>query len=1196
MGKSWTDEQKQAIELSKRSLLVSAAAGSGKTAVLVERIIKKITDADAPIDIDRLLVVTFTKAAASEMRERVMAAIDAKLAVEPENLHLQKQKMLLPSASITTIDSFCMRVLKEHFDAIGLDPGFRVGDPQEIALLKQDVAEKLLEDSYEAASEAFIAFVQTYARGKLDYGLTEWILKIYNFSQSYPWPEQWLEQALRYNPANSEDTQESGITEIILEESRIILKEMEAYLKTALNITREADGPWLYEPMLCHDLEQIRAMQKYTSFDTFSQALYAITWDKLSGKKQPEASEDKKNAVKKLRQNAKDLLKWMKENYFMEAMSVVMANERVILSRLQVFVELTKQFSKRFQEEKRLRNMIDFNDQEHLALQILLDENHEPTEVAKSYRRQFEEIMCDEYQDSNEVQETLLHSISREDEGVPNIFIVGDVKQSIYRFRLAEPQIFLDKYDTFLKTESLHQRIDLRKNFRSRAEVLHGINKIFENLMTQEMCDMTYDSDAALYPGFEYGETEHPTEKRPEWLLVEHEDSKELTKKEAEAKAIGMRIRELLDPEKGIWIFDSDIGDYRKAEYKDVVILLRTVKGWSEDFVRVLKEMGIPAIGDTSSGFFDTIEVQGILNMLRILDNPLQDIPMVAVMTSVLGKFSDEEVTKIRLMDRKKHMYEDICLYIEQGEETYLRDKLELFMAWYEALRKLKVHRSIEELIYEIYEQTGYIEAMEAMPGGALRKANLNRLLEYAKDFKKTSYQGLFDFIRYIDQLKEAKEDVGEAVLLGDSMQCVRVMSIHKSKGLEYPICFVAGIAKTMNLMDVRSRIVIHSKYGIAADATDLEKRTKIHSLSRRMIARKLLREQLAEEIRVLYVAMTRAREKLILTGVVETVEKTEKAWEYRQWMERPLTYTQMMKAQSYLDWLGPILTADAQYGKTLGFDFRRITLEQLAQNEIFDEIQEDIHREGLEAYRVPLPENASFHAMIKEHLQWNYPNEWMTHLQGKMTVSELKKMAGEAMLGNVLYPEDKSKPPMEDAEVKLAQQKGTATHKIFECIPFNAIHTEAEVRQFIRTCVEKEMLPKFWEDLIEVDKVYRFIRSELGVRMAKAQEAGRLYRERPFVMGIPICDIYPEKALKTQERLLIQGVIDVYFEEADGVVLVDYKTDRVPNGEIGEKILIKRYKTQLDYYQKAIEGITGKRVKEKILYSVTMGKEIHCE
>lgn len=1196
MGKSWTDEQRQAIELNQRSLLVSAAAGSGKTAVLVERIIRKITDAQHPIDIDKLLVVTFTKAAASEMRERVMAAIDARLKDEPENLHLQKQKMLLPSAMITTIDSFCMRVLREHFDAIGFDPGFRVGDPHEITLLKQDVAEKLLEDSYENASEEFIAFVQTYSRGKLDDGLVEWILKLYDFSQSYPWPEQWLSQALRYHPkSTSMDAQDFSITSMIYEESQVFLNEMETYLKTALDITREADGPLLYEPMLVNDLERLDGLKKQRQYEELSQALLAMQWDRLSGKKQPEADEKKKEMVKHLRQNAKDLHKWLKENYFSESTKEMMANEHTIYVRLQVLVELTKAFSKRFQEEKRLRNMIDFSDQEHLALQILLDAKHEPTEVAKSYRRQFEEIMCDEYQDSNEVQETLLNSISREAEGEPNIFIVGDVKQSIYRFRLAEPQIFLDKYRAFSKEASTHQRVDLRKNFRSRADVLYGINEIFKALMTPAMCDMAYDADAALYPGFEYGETEYPTAKRPEWVLVEHAESKELTKREAEAEAIGLRIRELLDPKKGIWIFDSDIGTYRKAEYRDVVILLRTVKGWTEDVVRVLKDMGIPAVGDTSTGFFDTIEVQGILDMLRILDNPLQDIPMTAVLTSVFGKFSDEEVTKIRLMDRKRHVYEDIYLYIEQGEETYLVSKLKAFITWYDALRTLKNHRLIEELIYEIYEQTGYVEAMEAMQGGELRRANLYRLIEYAKDFKKTSYQGLFNFIRYVDQLKEAKEDIGEAVLLGDAMQSVRVMSIHKSKGLEYPICIVAGIGKMMNLMDVRSRIVVHSQYGVAADGVDLEKRTKIHSLLRRMIARKMLNEQLSEEIRVLYVAMTRAREKLILIGTVEDVEKTEKSWEYSQHTKEPLSYTQMMKAKSYLDWLGPILYSDGVYGDTFGFDFRKITLDELTKIEVLEEIQEDISRETLASYQSVLPENEALYEMIKERIEWKYPNEWLTHLQGKMTVSEIKKMTGEAMMGTVLYPEEKTKEPVDEHTLYLAQQKGTATHKIFELLPLNDIHREEDLQSFIHDCAENERIPKLWEELIETDKVYAFTRSALGKRMAKALERGRLYRERPFVMGIPIHEIYPEKQDKSDERILIQGVIDAYFEEGDGIVLVDYKTDRIPKNAYGEQMLIQRYKAQLDFYQKAIERITRKKVKERILYSVHISKEIYC-
>ena len=491
MGKSWTEEQRQVINLQNRSLLVSAAAGSGKTAVLVERIIQKITDTIRPVDIDRLLVVTFTKAAAAEMRERIMAAVDARLLDDPENTHLQKQKMLLPSAMITTIDSFCMSVLREHFDTIGLDPGFRVGDPQEITLLKQDVAEQLLEDCYADKTEEFIAFSQTYSSGKLDKGLTDWILRIYDFSQSYPWPEEWLKKSLTMNPGTmEEEVENSPMVCLIMEETCRILREMAAVLKTALDMSLGVGGPSLYEPMLLSDLEQTEAMLECNTWEDIYDHIQHMEWKRLSGKKQPEANPSVVDMVKALRQEAKDVFGWLKKNYFAESLPEVLSKEARILPGLAVLIHLTEEFSQRFREEKRQRNLIDFNDQEHFALNILLDECHEPTAVAKGYSEQFEEIMCDEYQDSNQVQETLLNSISRERQGQPNIFMVGDVKQSIYRFRMAEPEIFLRKYQTYTKQEGSHQRIDLHKNFRSRACVIESINRIFEALMIPEICGM----------------------------------------------------------------------------------------------------------------------------------------------------------------------------------------------------------------------------------------------------------------------------------------------------------------------------------------------------------------------------------------------------------------------------------------------------------------------------------------------------------------------------------------------------------------------------------------------------------------------------------------------------------------------------------------------------------------------------------
>ena len=494
MGKSWTEEQQQVIDLRDRSLLVSAAAGSGKTAVLVERIIKKITDESRPVDIDQLLVVTFTKAAASEMRERIMAAVDDRLSMEPENLHLQRQKMLIPTAFITTIDSFCMRVLREHFDAIDLDPGFRVGDPQEMILLKQDVAEKLLEDSYEASKPEFIQFVDTYSSGKLDKGLTDWILKIYEFSQSYPWPDLWLSKALELNPGNSKEiTDENPIIQLVMEEAGYLIKEIADSINQALELVQRRDGPYLYEPMLISDMEQLEKMLECDDYGEMYNLIQCMRWERLSSRKQ-EADPDIKEMVKRLRKEAKDLMEWLKKNYFSEDISSMLEKEQRIFPGLEVLIHLTEEFSKRFQEEKEQRNLIDFSDLEHLALKILLGEEHKATAVAKSYREQFEEIMCDEYQDSNQVQETLLNSISREEEGHPNIFVVGDVKQSIYRFRLAEPEIFMKKYEAFTKEESSHQKSDIKckecKPFHRRDKAVESKSNSYEEYQHKDCLDI----------------------------------------------------------------------------------------------------------------------------------------------------------------------------------------------------------------------------------------------------------------------------------------------------------------------------------------------------------------------------------------------------------------------------------------------------------------------------------------------------------------------------------------------------------------------------------------------------------------------------------------------------------------------------------------------------------------------------------
>ena len=1224
MSVTWTEEQKKVIISDGRSLLVSAAAGSGKTAVLVERIIHKICDGPSPLDIDRLLVVTFTKAAAAEMKERVDGALDRRIEAEPDNDHLKRQKMLMGSAWITTIDSFCMRVLREHFNDIDLDPSFRVGDEYELTLLKQDILEDMLEEWYEKQDEDFLRFVDAYAGGKTDYGVEDMILRLYDFSQSWPWPDKWLDGCVSRLEDDSAAFDASEIARLIKEETRHSVRGALHMLCRAKEICESPGGPFHYLPMIEEDLRQAESLntlwngENWADFDQFREKIGSFEWMALSRKRPKDVDGDKKDQVKELRSRVKDLFQKLIRDYFTRDAKQIGEECEAIAPLMRAYVRLVKDFSERYQKRKQKKNLIDFSDQEHMALDILvrppevMDTEHlkavrlEVTETAKGYARQFEEIMCDEYQDSNMVQETLLNSISREQEGRPNIFMVGDVKQSIYRFRMAAPEIFVSKYETFSKEESAHQRIDLHKNFRSRKCVLDSVNRLFERLMIPEVGGISYDADAALYPGMAYADTELSVADKSELLLLDttaEGEEERIPGRILEARMIGMRIQEMMSETGRLHVWDNDRKVYRPAEYADMVILLRSTKTAAADYIQTLNDMGIPAIGSTSAGFFDTRESQLMLNMLRILDNPLQDIPMAAVLHSEIGGFSSEDLAWLRAGRKKEELYTTLKAFGEERQDELGR-KCRNFLKLYGGLRRKKSYLSLHQLIWEIYMQTGYDQTAQAMNGGSLRRANLRRLVEYAKDYEKTSYRGLFHFIRYVERLKEYKVDMGEAVLPGEAGQAVRIMSIHASKGLEYPICFVAGLGRKINSQESREKIVIHPALGLAADRIDADRRTRRETLLKKVVARQLLADAKGEELRILYVALTRAREKLILVGSMEHLDKAEERW--RTCVPEKgetLDYHTIKNAGTMLDWIMPAVFAQEDEGT---FDCRRIHTAHLELEMMQRQAKSMDRTEKLRQLERPAPENMPIYEQLTHIFSWQYPKKWLTRIHGKMTVSELKKMTGEAEKGRLLYPADEGKTIpdfMQDGHSQerdrnnLATERGTAVHKILEYLPWGQIASRSDMERLVDQWIDSGKIPKEWDDLVDRDAIWMFIQSPIGSRMKKADRQGHLHREQPFVIGFPVGETVgasPEAA-GSDETVLIQGVIDAWFEEEDGLVLLDYKTDRVRSGQAGREQLIRRYRVQLEYYQKALERITGKRVKERLIYSVALGEAILC-
>lgn len=1265
MGVSWTTEQQQVIDLRNRNILVSAAAGSGKTAVLVERIVKIITDKNHPVDIDHLLIVTFTNAAAAEMRERIGNAIEKALDEQPGNEHLLRQLTLIHNAQITTIDSFCLYVVRNHFHEIDLEPNFRIGDEGELKLLREDVLGRVLEQNYEEPSEAFSDFVEGYASGRTDAALNEMILQLYEFSRSYPWPEKWLDSFVgAYRIETREELDRAEWLAPLTENICFVLKDCEQLLKQALAITQQDDGPDMYEKAVQSDLEKYEGLSRLTSFCELSGALSDIKYDRLASSRGFEGNPDKLELVKSLREQAKDVVKKLCKQYFFCSPEMMIEQLERTEPMLEEVVRLTKQFADEFAAAKRRKNLVDFHDVEHFALQILVDEETEKAKkTAEEFRDTFEEIMIDEYQDSNEVQETLLRSISREERGENNIFMVGDVKQSIYRFRLARPELFMKKYDSYSLEESTTQRIDLHKNFRSREEVLTCTNDIFYKIMARSLGNVEYDAEAALYPGASYPVS---ADFIPEILLADSNDElledTELTdKKTLEAKIVAEEIKHLMKTQQ---VTDKAAGTLRAAHYSDIVILLRSLSGWADSLVEVLNGNGIPAHTVSSTGYFSTVEVQTVLSMLRLLDNPRQDIPMAAVLRSPMAGLTDEELAVLRLEDGSVPFHEAVLelaegLYEEDGQkeisdseadrkqgrnadektenhiEITAHRKLLKFYKKYKQLRQLVPDTPIHELIEIILRETGYGHYVAAMPAGNRRTANLNMLLEKAAAYEKTSYKGLFHFVRYIDELQKYDVDFGEADMVGENEDVVRIMSIHKSKGLEFPIVIVSGMGKNFNKQDTRSKMVLHPELGIGLDYMDGKKRIKSPTIAKKAIAKQIDLENLGEELRVLYVALTRAKEKLILTGTLK--DAPEKLEFFRQQAnlskaaDRPLSYLTREGASGYLDW---ILPAVLSYGDK--YPVRIVEAAELVLDEVENQLEqnEDLTEriEEIEAADTQLV------GQLKQRFSQRYPYQTDILRKNKYSVSELKhramreKFEAEQEETIPAFLEEPVTPTIplfiqreESVEQETANRgalRGTAVHRVMECYDFAS---EKSVHEQMEAMEKEEKITADMRALVREQTVADFVSSETGKRMALAQRGGALYREKPFVMGfteeelerygfgagaqmienevqtenaqqeIVLENVSRENHMHEEDLTLIQGIIDVFWIEDDGITVLDYKTDRVDTAQE----LIDRYATQLKLYADALERVFATRklkVKEILIYSFRLEKLISIE
>ena len=1204
MAVTFTPDQQATIDARGSSILVSEAAGSGKTAVLVERIIQMVSDGEHPVDIDRLLVVTFTNAAAAQMRERITQALSARVDDNPGNAHLLKQLTLIHNAQITTIDSFCLYIIRNHFDEIDLDPDFRVADDGEIKLLMQDVLAQMLEDYFTEGREDFLACVEYFAPTGKEKRLEEQILGLYEFAMSYPWPGEWLElhkEDYAVSPENLEECRWVGLLEDYV---RTMLAEAGDSLDQARMLCEEADGPYMYLDTLEADKNTIDRLASADSLQELYERFSVLSFGRISSKKDDSVLPEKREKAREIRNSVKDLLNGLAKKYFYASPQAQAERMAACAPYVSCLLSLTDDFRMRLDAKKREKNLMDFHDMEHMALQILTEKREDgvyPTAAAREMREYYAEIMIDEYQDSNLVQEYLLKSISGEEDGKFNRFMVGDVKQSIYKFRLARPELFMEKFDSYGKGEGKERRIDLKQNFRSRRQVTDSVNACFSVLMGRDLGGVEYDEDAALYPGAVFPEPEGEEEDvyRTEVLLTMSEEDG-LEDREREALAIAGKIRRIVGT---LPVVDKESGELRPAGYGDIVILLRTTAGWDEVFKKVLEKSGIPVYITSKTGYFAATEVQTILNFLKVLSNPLQDIPLFGVLKSDAAGFTDEDIAcmKAEMEGEGRRLFTCLTSYTEKGSREELCEKARRFCSMLERFRRYVAYMPIHQLIEQFLKETGYLYTISALPGGEQRRANVEMLLSRAENFEKTSYFGLFHFIRYMEQVEKYNIDYGEANIQDENADTVRIMSIHKSKGLEFPVCFVAGLSKKFNMQDTSKPVIMDMDYGIALDFVDIESRVKGNTLKKSVLSGKLRRDSLGEELRVLYVAMTRPQEKLILTGSCKDEEKVRRMLENGEDYERAggrLGFIPRSEAASYLDWLLPAWAVCGQEVTLLsGSDLLQENMEEEQGREYLRQRLRTFEREASEEKQ----EEVEKLRLLREHMESVYPHENLKNLYTKTTVSELKKAGMEEAAEEAyhLFEEKEIVPYLprfvREEEAVSGTARGSAYHKALEIFPFERLAQEKgagpadreKVKELLNQMTETGALSREFRAAVNPDKIARFLESDLAARMAGAAVKKKLHKEQPFVLGLPASMLNP--GFPQEETVLIQGIIDVYLEEEDGLVVADYKTDSVTHAQE----LVNRYQVQLDYYALALEQLTGRRVKEKIIYSFALAEEV---
>ncbi|NMM61987.1 helicase-exonuclease AddAB subunit AddA [Clostridium sp. P21] len=1233
METKWTQEQKEAIFTRNCNLLVAAGAGAGKTAVLVERIIQKITDDKDDVDIDKLLVVTFTNAAAAEMRERIGDAISKKLEIMPESKNLQKQLMLLNKANIMTIHSFCLQVIKSNFHVIDLDPNFRVCDETESILLKQEAIDEIFEDKYEENNEDFIELIKCYG-GKNDFKVENMILDLYEFAESNPWPEKWISTMVeRFNVDENFSFEKSPWFSVISDYIIIEVKGCKSKINKALEIVENAEGIDYYLEPIKKDLENINSIMECSDLEDLKEQFNNLQFEKLPVKRNKDADKEAKEKAKKIRDDVKKKLTEISEDVFLRIDNMG-RDLKEMHPKMKCLGNMVMEFNEKYEAKKRDRGLVDFNDIEHFCLQILIDteENGEvvPSKIALDYKQKFEEILIDEYQDSNEVQEVIMNAISRKND-IPNMFMVGDVKQSIYRFRQAKPELFLDKYNRYSGDKVGNERkIKLFKNFRSRSEVIFAVNYVFNQIMSKNIGELEYDEGEMLESGANFPESEDNDmndESNIELHLIDKKDNdideesalnseSDLTRStdeetpdniQIEGRLVGRRILDLINNE-NFKVYDKNEKGYRHVTYKDIVILLRTTSNWAPTFVEELQNLGIPVFADTNTGYFDNVEIRTIISLLQIIDNPIQDIPLLSILRSPIEGFSAEEIIDIRMVDRDINFYNVLRIIVESDDtddrvkhiSKELKEKINNFLSKLNKWRKKSLYMPIDEFIWYVYIDTGYYGFAGAMTGGKQRQANLRILFQRAKQYESTSYKGLFNFINFINKLRNSSGDMGSAKILGENEDVVRIMSVHKSKGLEFPIVILSGTGKNFNFMDMNRSVLFHGELGLGPEYVNTERRISYPTIAKQVLKKKIKVETLSEEMRILYVALTRAKEKLIITGSAKDLEKSSEKWcEALKYEDNKIPEYIVINAKNYLDWLVPVIARNCS-GKVIREICGANEFEHLIEDKSKwyvklwkkEEFKSTLHDENEKEDIVEIVKNESlksdtseYYEEINRRLNWQYRYKEACSIPSKFSVSELKRrfdfLAADEGSSSLVSSNKLSKPVFLQETRKLsAAERGTLIHTVMQHIDLEKVSCLEEIISQINDLVNREFIRKEEVKSIDVNKILKFFKSTLGERMIKSK---KVFREVPFIINLDSTELYKDLSedIYEDEKVLLQGIIDCYFEEDDELVLLDYKTDYVEDlNKVKEKYLV-----QIEYYKNALERLTGKSVRNKYLY-----------